>query len=76
MAGIVEAGRPYRKQLDFAQATPFGLRFTHRSGRNLSPRDADLEPVLSWMRELAGVLEEISPAPAATSNTWNERPHA
>ncbi len=65
MAQVVAAGRPYLGKSDFVHATPFGLRYTHLSYRGLSARDAQMEPVLQWMRQLIGVMEQVSPRPTA-----------
>lgn len=66
LATVVDAGRPYlRSRGDFMHATPFGLRHTHLASYRLTAGDADLEPMLRWMRELCGLLEEVSLRPAA-----------
>jgi hypothetical protein len=67
MVSAVEAGRPFMRRHDFVQATPFGIRFTHMSYYvGFRAREANLDAMLRWMRELIGVLEPISPAgPAA-----------
>jgi hypothetical protein len=57
---LAEAGRPFMKLLDFVQATPSGLQFVHNAMR-LTVKDAQLDPVLAWLRELLGLMEEISP---------------
>jgi hypothetical protein len=64
LGAIVEAGRQYFGKLDFAHATPFGLRYTHKSGRRLTAREGNLDPLLSWMFSLCTLLEEVSPRPA------------
>lgn len=73
LATIVEAGRPYlRSRGDFMHATPFGLRHTHPASYRLTARDADLEPMLRWMRELCGLLEEVSLRPSAPASVWSD----
>jgi hypothetical protein len=62
MAHVLEAGKPFLRALDYVRATPFGLRYIHLSGLGLRKRDADLDSLLRWMRELIAVLEPISPA--------------
>lgn len=72
LATVVEAGRPYlRSRGDFMHATPFGLRHTHPASYRLTAGDADLEPKLRWMRELCGLLEEVSPRPAVAEPVWS-----
>jgi hypothetical protein len=64
-AMAVEAGRPFLRRNDFVHATPFGIRFTHSAYYFGFPvREANLDPMLGWMRALIGVLEPISPGPA------------
>lgn len=74
MAEIVEAGRPFLRRRDFAHATPFGIRFTHRDARHLTVQDAQLDPAIGWMRELLGVLEPISPAPVRVGSSRDAAP--
>lgn len=62
---LVEAGRPFLKKNDFVHATPFGIRWTHKSYYRLTRKDAQLDPVASWMRQLITALEPVSPRPAA-----------
>jgi hypothetical protein len=62
MAPLVEAGRPYLGKLDFVHATPFGIRYTRMAARGLTRREAQLDPLLAWMRDLVALLEPISPA--------------
>ncbi len=67
MASVVEAGRPFMRPYDFVQATPYGIRFTHMSYYlGFRVREANLDAMLRWMRELIAVIEPISPAPAQT----------
>lgn len=74
MTQLAEAGRPFLKANDFARATPFGLRYTHSSSSfGLSVRDAQMDPVLAWMRQLVALLEPISPAPEAAQAHVGER---
>lgn len=74
MAQLAEAGRPFLTANDFARATPFGLRYTHRSSSfGLSVRDAQMDPVLAWMRELVALLEPISPGAVAAQQPEGER---
>lgn len=61
---LVEAGRPFLKKNDFVLATPFGIRWTHKSYYRLTRKDAQLEPVVHWMRQLVSALEPVSPRPA------------
>lgn len=69
LGAVVESGRQYFGKLDFAHATPFGLRYTHKSGRRLTARDANLDPLLGWMSSLCALLEEVSPPPTAVQPT-------
>lgn len=68
MGQVAEAGRAFLPgKTDIVRATPFGLSYTRMTYRGLSARDADLEPLLRWMRELVALMEEVSPAkPGAT----------
>lgn len=63
MAYIVEAGRPFIGREDFLHATPWGMRYTHVSHTRLTAAEAQLDPLLAWMRQLIGLLEDVSPGP-------------
>ena len=76
LAAVVDASRPRFGKLDFAHATPFGLRYTHKAGRSLTPRDADLEPLLGWMYTLCTLLEEVSLRPASNAAPDDSAPGA
>lgn len=62
-AALVEAGRSYLQPRDMVQAVKFGIRYTHTSYRRLTYRDAQLDPLLGWMRDLTTLLEPASPHP-------------
>lgn len=63
MMPLVEAGRPFLAKSDFVHATPFGIRWTHKSYYRLTRKDAQLEPVAHWMLQLVAALEPFSPHP-------------
>jgi hypothetical protein len=48
-----------------------GVQYTHLSGFRLTQRDAQMDAVLAWMRELLGVLESI---PALRARAAQARP--
>lgn len=73
MAYLVEAGRPLLGREDFVHATPWGMRYTHVTHNRLTEAEAKLDPLLSWMRQLTGLLEEVSPGPETFSG---DRPPA
>lgn len=63
LAYLVEAGRPFLGRMDFLHATPWGIRYTHVTHNRLTEAEAQLDPLLSWMRQLVALLEEVSPGP-------------
>jgi hypothetical protein len=67
-AQVIDAGRSFLRARDFVVATPYGIRFTHYSGAfQFSPKEANLDQYLTWMRKLVALLEEVTPAGTATS---------
>ncbi len=68
IAQVLDEGRPFLRARDFVVATPYGARLTHYSGAfQFSPKEANLDPYLTWMRSLVALLEEITPAETATA---------
>jgi hypothetical protein len=68
IAQVIDQGRELLRVRDFVVATPYGIRLTHYSGAfQFSPKEANLDPYLTWMRSLVALLEEVTPAEAATS---------
>jgi hypothetical protein len=68
-AQVIDEGRSFLRTRDFVVATPYGIRFTHFSGAfQFSPKEANLDPYLTWMRKLIALLEEITPAGAAIAS--------
>jgi hypothetical protein len=66
-AQVIDEGRSFLRARDFVVATPYGIRFTHYSGAfQFSPKEANLDPYLTWMRDLVALLEEVTPAGTAT----------
>ena len=64
---VIDEGRSFLRTRDFVVATPYGIRFTHYSGAfQFSPKEANLDPYLTWMRSLISLLEEVTPAETAT----------
>jgi hypothetical protein len=63
MTPIVEAGRPFLGPKDFLTATPWGMQYVHVSQKGLKVADAQLDPLVGWMRQLIAVLEPVSPGP-------------
>ncbi len=57
---VLAAGRPFIGKLDIAQATPYGLQIVHNYA-SFVPRDMQLVAQLQWLRDLAVLLEEVSP---------------
>ena len=67
IAHVIDEGRNFLRNRDFVVATPYGIRFTHYSGAfQFSPKEANLDPYLTWMRSLVALLEEVTPAETAT----------
>jgi hypothetical protein len=67
IAQVIDEGRTFLRVRDFVVATPYGIRFTHYSGAfQFSPREANLDPYLTWMRSLTALLEGVTPAEIAT----------
>jgi hypothetical protein len=68
IAQVIDEGRSFLRNRDFVVATLYGARFTHYSGAfQFSPKEANLDPYLTWMRNLIALLEEVTPAETATS---------
>jgi hypothetical protein len=68
IAQVIDEGRSFLRTRDFVVATPYGIRFTHYSGAfQFSPKEANLDPYLTWMRKLIALLEEVTPAAAPSS---------
>jgi len=64
---VIDEGRSFLRNRDFVVATPYGIRFTHYSGAfQFSPKEANLDSYLTWMRSLVALLEEVTPAETAT----------
>jgi hypothetical protein len=60
---VIDEGRGFLRARDFVVATPYGIRFTHYSGAfQFSPKEANLDSYLTWMRSLIALLEEVTPA--------------
>lgn len=57
---VLEAGRPFIGKLDITQATPYGLQIVHNYA-TFVPHDMQLVAQLQWLRDLVGLLEEVSP---------------
>ncbi len=67
IAQVIDEGRSFLRTRDFVVATPYGIRLTHYSGAfQFSPKEANLDPYLTWMRSLVALLEEVTPAETAT----------
>jgi hypothetical protein len=67
IAHVIDEGRSFLRNRDFVVATPYGIRFTHYSGAfQFSPKEANLDPYLTWMRSLVALFEEVTPAETAT----------
>jgi hypothetical protein len=67
-AQVIDEGRSFLRARDFVVATPYGIRYTHYSGAfQFSPKEANLDPYLRWMRKLVALLEEVTPTGTATS---------
>jgi hypothetical protein len=63
IAQVIDEGRSFLRNRDFVVATPYGIRLTHYSGAfQFSPKEANLDPYLTWMRSLVALLEEVTPA--------------
>jgi hypothetical protein len=67
IAHVIDEGRSFLRARDFVVAAPYGARFTHYSGAfQFSPKEANLAPYLTWMRNLIALLEEVTRAEMAT----------
>jgi hypothetical protein len=67
IAHVIDEGRSFLRNRDFVVATPYCIRFTHYSGAfQFSPKEANLDPYLTWMRSLVALLAEVTPAETAT----------
>ena len=74
IAQVIDEGRSFLRNRDFIVATPYGVRFTHYSGAfQFSPKEANLDPYLVWMRSLVALLEEVTPAEVATPSQTDEQ---
>jgi hypothetical protein len=63
---VIDEGRSFLRNRDFVVATPYGIRFTHCSGAfQFSPKEANLDPYLTWIRSLVTLLEEVTPPETA-----------
>jgi hypothetical protein len=68
IAAVIDEGRSFLRNRDFVVATPYGIRFTHYSGAfQFSPKEANLDPYLTWMRKPVALLEEVTPAETAAT---------
>jgi hypothetical protein len=76
MAAIVEARRPFLGPRDVLTATPWGIQYTHITAKGLKVADAQLDPLLAWMRQLIAVLEPVSPGPQPTAAAPAHAPYA
>jgi hypothetical protein len=66
IAQVIDEGRGFLRSRDFVVATPYGARYTHYSGAfQFSPKEANLDPYLTWMRKLVALLEEVTPTETA-----------
>jgi hypothetical protein len=63
IAQVIDEGRNFLRNRDYVVATSYGIRYTHYSGAfQFSPKEANLDPYLTWMRSLVALLEEVTPA--------------